>query len=136
MAIVEMRKLGVYGTKKHRKAVLEFLQEMGAVEIDSPDSENVPFEKMDTSSQRIRFQKIADEFDYVIDYLKKYDTGGSGGLLNLENAQITKEEFEEVEKKRRSYYSKVQDVLDLEKSITESKATITRKENKIATISQ
>ena len=135
MAIVEMRKLGVYGTKKHRKAVLEFLQEMGAVEIDSPDSENVPFEKMDTSSQRIRFQKIADEFDYVIDYLKKYDTGGSGGLLNLENAQITKEEFEEVEKKRRSYYSKVQDVLDLEKSITESKATITRKENKIATLS-
>ena len=52
MAIVEMRKLGVYGTKKHRKAVLEFLQKMGAVEVDSPNSENVPFEKMDTSSQR------------------------------------------------------------------------------------
>ena len=66
MAIVEMRRLNVYATKKHRKAVLEFLQEMGAVEVDSPDSENVPFEKMDTSSQRIRFAKIADEFDYVI----------------------------------------------------------------------
>ncbi|MBR6402376.1 MAG: V-type ATP synthase subunit I [Eubacterium sp.] len=135
MAIVEMRKLGVYGTKKHRKAVLEFLQEMGAVEVDSPDSKEVPFEKMDTSGQRIRFQKIADEFDYVIDYLKKYDTGGSGGLLNLENTLISKEEFEEIEKNRRSYYSKVTEVLELEKSIIESRATITRKENKIATLS-
>ena len=135
MAIVEMRKLGVYGTKKHRKAVLEFLQEMGAVEVDSPDSSDVPFEKMDTSGQRIRFQKIADEFDYVIDYLKKYDTGKSGGLLNLENTLISKEEFEDIEKKRRSYYSKVTEVLDLEKSIVESKATITRKENKIASLS-
>ena len=135
MAIVEMRKLGVYGTKKHRKAVLEFLQKMGAVEVDSPNSENVPFEKMDTSSQRIRFQKIADEFDYVINYLKKYDTGGSGGLLNLENKQITRQEFEDIEKKRRNYYSLADEVLDLEKSIQESKATITRKENKIASLS-
>ena len=135
MAIVEMRKLGVYGTKKHRKAVLEFLQKMGAVEVDSPNSENVPFEKMDTSSQRIRFQKIADEFDYVINYLKKYDTGGSGGLLNLENKQITRQEFEDIEKKRRNYYSLADEVLDLEKNIQESKATITRKENKIASLS-
>ena len=134
MAIVEMRKLGVYGTKKHRKAVLEFLQEMGAVEVDSPDSENVPFEKMDTSSQRIRFAKIADEFDYVINYLKKYDTGGSGGLLNLENTQITRQEFEEIEKKRRSYYSKADEVIDLEKKIQDSKAVIVRKENKIASL--
>ena len=134
MAIVEMRKLGVYGTKKHRKAVLEFLQEMGAVEVDSPDSENVPFEKMDTSSQRIRFAKIADEFDYVINYLKKYDTGGSRGLLNLENTQITRQEFEEIEKKRRSYYSKADEVIDLEKKIQDSKAVIVRKENKIASL--
>jgi V/A-type H+-transporting ATPase subunit I len=135
LAIVEMRKLGVYGTKKHRKAVLEFLQKMGAVEVDSPNSESVPFERMDTSSQRIRFQKIADEFDYVINYLKKYDTGGSGGLLNLENKQITRQEFEDIEKKRRTYYSLADEVLDLEKSIQESKATITRKENKIASLS-
>ena len=65
-----MRRLSVYSTKKNRKATLEFLQEIGAMEIDALDAKEtsfeIPFERMDTSSERIRFQKIADEIDYVI----------------------------------------------------------------------
>ena len=135
MAIVEMRRLNVYSTKKHRKATLEFLQEIGAMEIDCPDIQDTPFEAMDTAGERIRFQKIADEFDHVIELLKKYDTKGKSSLLNLENALITKEEYRDIEKNRREYYSKANDVLGFEKSITESKATIARKQNKIATLS-
>lgn len=142
MAIVEMRKLGICATKKHRKAVLEFLQEIGAMEIESLDlkkastdgASDLPFEKMDTSGERIRFQKIADEIDHVIELLGKYDTSKKP-LLNLENTQISLSEFKEIEKNRRKIYSKVKDVLDLEKDIYESKATITRKQNKIASLS-
>lgn len=138
MAIVDMRKLSIYATKNHRKAILEFLQEIGAMEIDALDSSEagfeIPFDKMDTSSERIRFQKIADEIDYVIDLLAKYDTSKKP-LLNLESKQISISEFRDVEKNRRKIYSKVKDVLDLEKDILESKSTITRKENKIATLS-
>ncbi len=138
MAIVDMRKLSVYATKSHRKQILEFLQEIGAMEIDALDSKEldyeIPFDKMDTSSERIRFQKIADEIDYVIDLLAKYDTSKKP-LLNLESKQITISEFRDVEKNRRKIYSKVKDVLELEKQIMESKSTITRKQNKIATLS-
>ena len=138
MAIVDMRKLSIYATKNHRKAILEFLQEIGAMEIDALDSSEagfeIPFDKMDTSSERIRFQKIADEIDYVIDLLAKYDTSKKP-LLNLESKQISISEFRDVEKNRRKIYSKEKDVLDLEKDILESKSTITRKENKIATLS-
>ena len=134
MAIVEMRRLSIYSTKNNRKKILEFLQEIGAMEIDEIQSEEVPFEKMDTSGERIRFQKIADEFDHVIELLSKYDDSKKP-LLNLENDVITPEEFREIEKNRRKYYSQAKDVLELERSIFESKATITRKQNKIATLS-
>ena len=138
MAIVEMRKLSVYSSKKNRKATLEFLQEIGAMEIDALDAKDtsfeIPFERMDTSGERIRFQKIADEIDYVIGILSKYDKTKKP-LLNLENTQISISEFREIEKNRRKLYSKVKDVLDLEHEIYESKATITRKQNKIATLS-
>ena len=133
MAIVDMRRLSICADKSHRKAVLEFLQEMGAMEVTSFDAVDDSFKQMDTSGERLRFQKIADEFDHVIDLLKPYDTEKKP-LLNLENTQITLSEFKEIEKKRRSYYSKVSDVLSLEKSIYECKATIARKENKIATL--
>ncbi|MBO4863952.1 MAG: V-type ATP synthase subunit I [Eubacterium sp.] len=134
MAIVEMRKLGVYGIKKNRKGTLEFLQSTGVMEIASVDSSDSPFEKMDTSGERLRFQKIADEFDHVIELLKKYDDS-RGQLLNLENTLVDKEEYDAIRKDRRKYYSKVNDVLALEKSLYESQATISRKENKIATLS-
>ena len=133
-----MRRLSVYSTKKNRKATLEFLQEIGAMEIDALDAKEtsfeIPFERMDTSSERIRFQKIADEIDYVIGILSKYDKTKKP-LLNLENTQISLSEFREIEKDRRKLYSKVKDVLELERGIYESKATITRKQNKIATLS-
>ena len=118
MAIVEMRKLGIYGTKKHRKGVLEFLQKIGAMEIDVSLSDEAIFPKMDTSGERVRFQKIADEFDHVIDLLKKYDNSKSGSLLNLENTIVSADEYEKIEKNRRSIYSKVNDVLDLKRVFT------------------
>lgn len=130
-----MRKLEISATKKHRKQILEFLQKIGAVEIDSLDVTDTAFEKMDTSGQRIRFQKIADDFDHVIEYLKKYDKSKSGSLLNLENTLISREEYDDIVKNARKYYSKASDVLAIEKDIYESKATITRKENKIASLS-
>ena len=74
MAIVEMRRLSICADKSHRKAVLEFLQEIGAMEIAAIESEDIPFEYMDTSGEKLRFQKIADEFDHVIELLKPFDT--------------------------------------------------------------
>lgn len=130
-----MRRLNIYSTKKHRKGTLEFLQDIGAMEIDALESDDIPFEKMDTSGERIRFQKIADEFDHVIELLEKYDTSKKGSLLNLENDLVSRKEYRDMEKDRRLYYSKANDVLALEKEIAESKATITRKQNKIATLS-
>ena len=130
-----MRKLSIYSTKKHRKNILEFLQDIEAMEIDALDSGDIPFEKMDTAGERIRFQKIADEFDHVIELLGQYDTEKRKALINLENTLISRDEYKEIEKNRRKYYSKAKDVLELEKKIFESKATITRKENKIATLS-
>ncbi len=130
-----MRKLSIYSTKKHRKSILEFLQDIEAMEIDAIDSGDIPFEKMDTAGERIRFQKIADEFDHVIELLGQYDTEKRKALINLENTLISRDEYKEIEKNRRKYYSKAKDVLELEKKIFESKATITRKENKIATLS-
>lgn len=134
MAIVEMQRIGIYGLKKDRKKVLEFLQGTGAVEVAISESADELFDKMDTAGDKVRYQKIADDFEHAIELLKKYDTKRQKALLNLENKLILKSEWDEVISQRQKLYSQMNRVLALEKSISESEATIIRKENKIASI--
>ena len=134
MAILSMQKIGICATKKNRKAILEFLQEIGAVEVDVSDIESEEYERMDTSNERIRFQNIADDFDHVIELLKTYDEERKKSLLNLEKRQITMQEEQEIVADRVKYYNTVNKIISLEKSIAENRATIARKNNKIASL--
>lgn len=134
MAIVEMQKIGIYALKKDRKKILEFLQRTAAVEVDISDLADERFEKIDTVSDKAKYQRIADDFDHAIELLKKYDTSGQKSLLNLEKKLIEKSEWDEVIGKRSKIYSDMNRVLMLEKSISDSEAVIARKTNKIASI--
>ena len=61
MAIVKMQKLSICATKKHRKAILEFLQSMGAMEVHTENLNDPELKKMDTQASRSTFLKNADE---------------------------------------------------------------------------
>ena len=126
MAILEMQKISVYALKKHRKEVLEFLQRTGAMELILNDTDE--FQKMDTSQDRVKFEKIADAFDHVLEMIPK-----SSGL-GLEKPLVTRKEQKEVVDHISEYYGHTKSMLSLEKDIAEAESNIARKSNKIASL--
>ncbi len=127
-----MQKLGVYALKSRRKETLEFLQKLGAMEIAYRPEAEERFEKMDTATQRIRFERIADMFDHALDLIKQNTPPEKTPLLSgLERELISEAEMDEVIRDRSKYYSDAKKIVALEKEIAEAEAAIVRKSNKI-----
>ena len=73
MAVLQMQKLTICAMKKDRKAVLELLQKMGTVEC-IPDLEGSEvFKRMDTTSQRMQFEKNFSLAEQALEVLDQYD---------------------------------------------------------------
>lgn len=59
MAVLKMQKISICALKKDRKAILEQLQHLGVLEVDRDKEEDAFFQKMDTTGQRMKFEKAA-----------------------------------------------------------------------------
>ena len=57
MAIVQMQRINICALKKNRKAILERLQELGAMEVDIRLEDEELCEKQDVSSSRSTFER-------------------------------------------------------------------------------
>ena len=57
MAIVQMQRINICALKKNRKAILERLQELGAMEIDIQLEDDSLGEKQDVASSRALFER-------------------------------------------------------------------------------
>ena len=57
MAIVPMKRLELFGLKRERKAILEFLQIRGVVEVHTPKEADNLFARTDTSQARLEFEQ-------------------------------------------------------------------------------
>lgn len=56
MAVLQMRKIRIYGLKRNRKQILEMLQRSSAVEVQElPMQEEDVFQQADVSSSRAPF---------------------------------------------------------------------------------
>ena len=75
MAIVRMQKLSICANKKNRKAILEFLQSLGAVEIFTDAIDDEDLRRKDTQAARSSFERSADSFDKVLKLLNTYAPG-------------------------------------------------------------
>ena len=63
MAVLKMQKISICALKKDRKAILEQLQHLGVLEVDRDKEEDAFFQKMDTTGQRMKFEKAATAAD-------------------------------------------------------------------------
>ena len=63
MAVLKMQKISICALKKDRKAILEQLQHLGVLEVDREKEEDAFFQKMDTTGQRMKFEKAATAAD-------------------------------------------------------------------------
>lgn len=80
-----MSRITVYGSKKYRKAVLEYLQRRQIVDIQEPDSENEEFgfAKMNTSDSRSEFMRERTIGEKALSILEQYVPEQSGLLSSL-----------------------------------------------------
>lgn len=130
MAIVKMQKLSVAAHKKNRKAILELLQSMGAMEINTSGIESEGLSKMDTQGARSRFEKNAETFDSALSILKKYAPEKSGGIeLLAEKKMVPRSEFNQIVEKRGEILASAQALLRKEKELQECAGTILKDEN-------
>lgn len=59
MAVLQMQRISMCALKKNRKAILERLQELGAMEIDIRLEDDSGYKTMDVSNSRATFEKQA-----------------------------------------------------------------------------
>ena len=88
MAVTTMQKLSISAHRNHRKEILEALQKMGVMEIETSGIEDESLTKLDTTEARMSFQKRSDVFEAALAALDKYAPEKKGMLDSLAGKEL------------------------------------------------
>ena len=91
MAVLPMKKIEICAMKRDRKAILEKLQSLGMVEIQTNNEETDDFRKMSTTSQRAKYEKRVQNTDEALQILDKYVPEEKSIFASLEGRQEASE---------------------------------------------
>ncbi len=129
MSVLPMKRMLICAKRQDRKAILEYLQRMEAVEIISHDIDETDavFSRMDVSQSAQLFTKNAAQADKALEILAGA-APEKGSLLSAFAGRkpITLSEYESSAKKRDSMMKLVSEILSLDKEQTEAKADVPR----------
>ena len=127
MAIVKMQKISICASKKNRKAVLEFLQSMEAMEIRTETLEDAGLDRVDTLSSRNAFEKNAESLEKAADIVHAAAPEKKGGpALFSDKTVVSREKYDSVVIRHDMVLSHALQVLRADRDITECKASISR----------
>lgn len=135
MAVLQMQRISICALKKNRKAILERLQELGAMEIDIQLSDDSGYEKMDVSNSRATFEKQAQTADRALEILQQYAPEKSGMLASLAGKPlIDRELFEKAVSGQDNYIETARRIVALDKQIAEQRANILKLQNQMESL--
>jgi len=127
MAVLAMKKINICAMKKDRKAVLEKLQAMGAVEINTSGEEDEIFKKINTTSQRSKYEKRVQNTDAALEILQQYVPEKTSLFSALEGKkEVEEEKLQEIIASRGKYNLMVKNIQELNKEIANCKAGINK----------
>ncbi|MDD3217676.1 MAG: V-type ATP synthase subunit I [Lachnospiraceae bacterium] len=130
MAVLQMQKISICALKKNRKAILETLQSMGAMEMITQDLETEEFETLDVTGQRAAFDRNAAQADQALDILQSYVPENTSLLSSLAGKKlIERKSFYDAINRQDKHMSVAKKIIACEKQIAECKANIQRMEN-------
>ena len=135
MAVLQMQRISICALKRDRKAILEQLQSMGVMEMHQVAQDETGFEKMDTQSAKVSFEKRVQLTENPLDVLNQYAPEKKSMFASLEgNELIDKADWDEVAVKQEA----VMDVADLliadHKKIAEAQAEIVKLQTQIESL--
>ena len=95
MSVVPMKRISVAAMKRDRKAVLEYLQVLGVVQISIREKEDDIFQKTDMSKTQQVFLKNSEKAEDALAVLKRYAPEKTGLLSRFEGRkELTREEYD------------------------------------------
>ena len=134
MAVLQMRKLRIYGLKRNRKQILEMLQRSGAVEVsDIPmEKEETVFLTADVSASQSLFEKERKEAEEALEILSRYvpDKGSPLAFLNGRKP-ISAEEYYAFAQRWEEVRKTIQEILSLERDVREKEGEVRRLETQL-----
>ena len=132
MAVLQMQRISICAMKKNRKAILERLQELGAMEIDIQLPDDSGYKKMDITNSKATFEKQAQVADRALEILQEYVPEKTGMLASLNGKPlIDRELFNKAAKSQDNFLETARRIVALDKQIAEQKATIQKLENQL-----
>ena len=130
MSVVPMKRISVVAMKRDRKAVLEYLQVQGAVQISVKGKEDDVFTKTDMSKQKQVFQKNTDRAEEALAILKRHVPEKAGLLAGFEGRkELTTSEFQERQEKIDATMRVCSRIIDLDKKLSDSISNIPKLED-------
>lgn len=131
---VPMSRITVYGNKKDRKAVLEFLQRRRIMDIAEPDktNEEFGFATMKTDDYQSEFIREKNNGERALEILEKYVPAGGGMLDSLNGRKaLTAEEYYKYVDKIPTALNCSEKLIELSEEISERQGKIVRCESTI-----
>ncbi len=123
MAVLQMQRINLCALKKNRKAILERLQELGAMEIDIRLEDDSGYKTMDVSNSRATFEKKAQTADRALEILQRYAPEKTGMLASLAGKLlIDKSLFDDAAQNQESYIDTAERIVALDKQVAEETA--------------
>ena len=127
MAVLPMKKIEICAMKRDRKAILEKLQSLGMVEIQTDNEETDDFRKMSTTSQRAKYEKRVQNTDEALQIIDKYAPEEKSIFASLEGRQEASEaDIQEIIAGRWDYNRKVKKIQEISKDIAGCEAGIVK----------
>lgn len=132
MAVLQMQRVSICALKKNRKAILERLQELGAMEVDIRLEDDSGYMRMDVSNSRAVFERMAHTADQALDILQHYAPEKTGLLNSLAGKPlIDKALYEKAVKDQDHTIKLAQRIVRLDKKVAEQTANVQKLQNQI-----
>lgn len=136
MAVLQMQKISIYALKKDRKAILEYLQRRGVVEITDPETASGVFAQADTQQQRSLLEKNITAAGQAMEVLSGYAKGKKGLLSSFEGRrELTADQYEAEAARIPETRETAERILSLSREIAEGRAEIQRLQTQIDALS-
>ena len=133
MAVLAMKRVNIYGLRSERKAILEELQRYGVIDIMDTELDDYGFDKVNTAASQALFSKSIATANSALAILKEYvpEKKSVFSVFEGRKSLSVKEYYQFVDHVDQIREAALHITL-LEKSISDHKLEITRREGQIA----
>ena len=131
MSVLAMKKLNICAMGDDLKPLIEKLQALGVMEIDTSLYKDMPLEGFNTMEDKINYDRKAMTVDNALNILEEYSEEKKGLLSSLEGKRLVdKKKYDKVLEDEDNLYKMAKDIAEKVKKISECKVNIDR--NKVA----